>query len=379
MSRALTIASPHARGAPVAPARGIWLVGPSYDLSFIILSAALAAVPHLAHSWSRSTVFVDLAVTMLIGGPHLFATYTMTVMEPDFRARYPRYAMGALVLPIIIVTLAITNLTLLVTVFFFWASVHVIHQAAFVADAYRFKDPRGWSWTSRVIDYGLLFTSMYPIATSKLMQGAFRTGGRTLLFPEALRLPVLPPLVWAAFLSFLVAFLVKTGWEIGHGRFHGPKTLHMAVATALFALTPTLSNLDVAFEGLNVWHSFQYLAVVLYLNRVREQRGLIGSRLVRTVSRRGPRLYALCLGFTLGAGALFFVVLATVVKLGAFSRGAPMNNFLLGPIYSEQHYFAFYSVILSFLLIHYYFDHFLFLHADAKITPTFEPLTAEAA
>ena len=79
------------------------------------------------------------------------------------------------------------------------------------------------------------------------------------------------------------------------------------------------------------------------------------------------------------AGALFFVVLATVVKLGAFSRGAPMNNFLLGPIYSEQHYFAFYSVILSFLLIHYYFDHFLFLHADAKITPTFEPLTAEAA
>jgi len=48
------------------------------------------------------------------------------------------------------VALAALDLTLLVTVFFFWASVHVIHQAAYVADVYRFKDPRGWSWTSRI-------------------------------------------------------------------------------------------------------------------------------------------------------------------------------------------------------------------------------------
>jgi hypothetical protein len=368
----------HTRAVDPSP-RGIWLVSPFYDLAFIILSAALAALPHVAHSLSRSTVFVDLAVTMLIGGPHLFATYTMTVMEPGFRARYPRYAKGALLLPVVIVTLAITNLTLLVTVFFFWASVHVIHQAAFVADAYRLKDPRGWSWTSRVIDYGLLFTSMYPIATAKLMHGDFHTGGRALLFPGFLQFGFLPPLIWAAFLGFLVAFLTKTAWEIRHRRFHGPKTLHLAVATALFALTPTLANLDVAFEGLNVWHSFQYLAVVLYLNRLREQRGLIGSRLVRTVSRRGARLYGLCLAFTIGAGMLFLALLGAVVRLGVFASGAPMGNFLFGTVYSEQHYFAFYSVILSFLLVHYYFDHFIFLHADAKITPTFEPLAAEAA
>jgi hypothetical protein len=361
------------------PIRGLWLVSPAYDLSFIILSAALAALPHLAHSLARSTVFVDLAVTMLIGGPHLFATYTMTLMEPDFRARYPQYARGAFFLPVLIVTLAITNLTLLVTIFFFWASVHVIHQAAFVADAYRLKDPRGWSWTSRVVDYGLLFTSMYPIATGKLMQGAFQTGGRTLLFPAFLRLPFLPPLVWAAFLGFGVAFIVKSAWEIRHHRLHGPKTLHVVIATSLFALTPTLRNLDVAFEGLNVWHSFQYLAVVLYLNRLREQRGFIGSSLVRRVSRRGLRLYGLCLAFTVGAGVLFLGMLGIVVKLGAFARGAPMANFLFGTVYAEQHYFAFYSVILSFLLIHYYFDHFLFLHADAKITPKFEPLAAVAA
>ena len=34
-----------------------------------------------------------------------------------------------------------------------------------------------------------------------------------------------------------------------------------------------------------------------------------------------------------------------------------------------QHYFSFYAVVLSALLIHYYFDHFLFLQVDDVITP----------
>ena len=355
-----------------------WLVGPYYDLAFIIFSAALLFLPHVSHALVKSNIFVDLLVTMLIGGPHLFATYTMTVMEPGFRERYPIYSKGAYLLPVIIVALAIWNLTLLVTVFFFWASVHVIHQAAFIADAYRMKDPRGWTWTSRVIDYGLLMTCMYPIATAKLMNGQFVTGGRHLLFPGFLELAIVPDLLWVVFLSFLAAFIVKTVQELRSGRFHGPKTLHMTVATSLFFATPMLSNLDVAFQGLNVWHSFQYLAVVLYLNRLRGQNGLIGSPLVRRVSARGWKLYGMCLAFTIGAGVAFLAVLGLVVRLGAFRTGTPMHNFAYGTIWSDQHYFSFYSVILSFLLIHYYFDHFIFLGRDREITPTFAPLRSAA-
>ena len=349
----------------------LWLVSPGYDLGFIILSAALLVFPHLSHALVGSNVGVDLIVTMLIGGPHLFATYTMTVMEPDFRARYPRYARGAVLLPVLIVSLAALNLTLLVTIFFFWASVHVIHQAAFVADAYRLKDPRGWTWPSRVIDYGLLGTCMYPVATSKLMHGEFVTGGRTLLFPAFLKLEAIPVLLWIAFFGFLAAFVIKTLREARTGLWHGPKTLHMSLATILFLLTPLLPNLDVAFQGLNTWHSFQYLALVLYLNRLRESRGLIGSPVVRSVSRRGWRLYALCLGFTVGAGVLFFLVLGVVSSLGLFPTGGPMPALFL-TVTREQYYFSFYSVILSFLLIHYYFDHFLFLNLDQKLTPWFD-------
>ncbi len=182
--------------------QGAWLVSRSYDLAFIILSCAFVVFPHLSYAVLGKNIYVDLTVTLLIGGPHLFATYTMTVMEPRFRERWPRYTLGALLLPPLIVTLAILNLTLLVTIFFLWASVHVIHQVAYVTDAYRMKDPRGWDWTSRIIDYGLLATAMYPIATEKFIKGQFQTGGRTLLFPEFLKQPWVAWPVWAAFIGF---------------------------------------------------------------------------------------------------------------------------------------------------------------------------------
>lgn len=113
-----------------------------------------------------------------------------------------------------------------------------------------------------------------------------------------------------------------------------------------------------AFQGLNVWHSFQYLAVVLYLNRVRAEKGLIGSEYVAKVSKSGRSLYLLCLMFTLGAGLAYVLVRLILHFTGAW-----------GGDLTQHHYFAFYSVVLSCLLIHYYFDHFLFLQVDDVITP----------
>jgi hypothetical protein len=351
---------------------GLWLVSRRYDLAFVILSAVLVAFPHASFAVLGKNVYVDLTVTLLIGGPHLFATYTMTFLEPRFRESWPRYTLGALVLPPLIVSLAVWNLTLLVTVFFFWASVHVIHQVAYVTDAYRMKDPRGWDWRGRLVDYGLLATALYPIATHKLISGEFRTGGRALLFPEVLKQPWVAWPVWGAFLFFAAAFVWRTLVEWRSGRLHPAKTLLVALSALLFFLTPLLSNLDVAFQGLNTWHSFQYLAIVLYLNRYRAARGLIGSPLVRRVSRRGLSLYGLCLAFTLGTAAAYFGVLALVVRLGAFATDGPFRMLFFGQIHAGQHFFAFYSVILSFLLVHYYFDHFIFLQRDRVITPRFE-------
>jgi hypothetical protein len=355
-----------------------WLVSPKYDLLLIIFSSSLLVVPHFFSAIGGMTnVVVDLLVTALIGGPHLFATYTMTFMEPRFRERYKRYTWGALLMPVIVVTLAIVNLTLLVTLFFFWASVHVIHQALYIADSYRNKDPRWthlnlahWRKYSQIIDYGLLMTSLYPIATFKftgtplwfgntnVSEHGFETGGRVLLFPEFLKADWMAYLATVAFFTLLILFISKTIWEYRNGLFHGPKTLHMSLAAILFFITPVMNNLDVAFQGLNVWHSFQYLAVVLYLNRLRAERGLIGSQFVANLSKRGSRLYWLCFAFTVGAALLYLLVRFIVTATGVWTDN---------PI--QIHYFSFYSVILSALLVHYYFDHFLFLQVDDVITP----------
>ena len=47
----------------------------------------------------------------------------------------------------------------------------------------------------------------------------------------------------------------------------------MTLAAGLFFIIPALQNLDVTFQRLNTWHSFQYLAVVILLNRYRQVHG----------------------------------------------------------------------------------------------------------
>ena len=352
--------------------RSRWLVSAPYDLAFIIGSAILLFVPHAIHLLWPSNIVVDLAIAAAIGGPHLFATYTLTFMEPNFRRRYPRYTAGALLLPLPVLATAIIDLDLLVTAFFFLAALHVIHQAGYVADSYRAgrPEPAATRGLSRLIDYGLLLSSLLVLASFKftgaplrifgmeLSEHQFATGGRRLLFPGFLQAEVLAWALMTAFVLCAAAFVVKSLHEAAQGRLNLPKTLHMVLAAGLFFITPALQNLDVAFQGLNTWHSFQYLAVVIFLNRCRRAQGLIGSPRVARFATRGARLYGVCLAFTAATGLVYLALRGTVLLLDAWPGDA-----------LQQHYFAFYVAVLSALLIHYYFDHFLFLRVDGVITP----------
>lgn len=352
------------------PAR--WLVSAPYDLTFIIGSAVLVFVPHAIHLLWPSAIVVDLAVAATIGGPHLFATYTLTFMEPNFRRRYPRYTAGALLLPLLVVGAALAHLDLLVTAFFFLAALHVIHQAGYVADSYRAKlpEPPALQRLARGIDYGLLLSSLFVLATFRftgarlrifgtdLGEHPFATGGRRLLFPAFLQTELLAWALLLAFLTCAALFAAKSVHEAAQGRLNLPKTLHLTVAGGLFFVTPALQNLDVAFQGLNTWHSFQYLAVVIFLNRCRQAQGLIGAARTARFATSGVRLYGVCLAFTAAAGLVYLALRGAVLLVDAWPGDT-----------QQQHYFAFYVAVLSALLIHYYFDHFLFLRIDGVITP----------
>jgi hypothetical protein len=329
---------------------GTWLESARWDVTFVIGSALLAAVPlSLYYVFGVSTTVINFLVAGLIGGPHLYATFGYTLAEPSFRRRYGALLLPCVAIPVLVAWLAVANMALLLTIFFFWASVHVLHQIAYVNDIYRRKDAQPRSFGSRLIDYGLIFTGLYPLASFKLIRGEFVVGGdRPLLVPQFARHEEIAWAVVATFLFFLAAYIVKTYREWRAGRLSVPSVALVSTATVVSLSIPTFSNLDVAFQGYNTWHSFQYLALVWYLNRLRKRQGEITNRVIDAVTGPGRSwaYYGLHLGLT---GAAFAVIMA-LYRLAGLDWAQ-----------------SYYTVVLGSLLIHYYVDHLVFTRAGAMI------------
>jgi hypothetical protein len=327
-----------------------WIYKASWDLPLLIFSALLVPLPFLA-AWAaqasgwlkpqQSVDAVNIAVAALVGGPHLFSTVTYSLLDGGFRSRYPRYAALAVLLPVGVVWLGIYHYTFLITFFFSWASLHVLHQIIYLTDCYRERTPAGEPVWSKLVDYGLILTGLYPIGIYKLSLRQFYVGGVVLPYPDWLRALPLPQIAGVIFGLFLVAWLGKTALEFHNGSVSVPKTLLIAITTLVSFFLPMGSNLDVLFQGYNTWHSFQYLFLLWLINRLREQRGELEDGLIRRLVRRGSmKVYYACF-----VGATACLVLLTVVVRA------------VTPLKADQSYFV---VVLSVLLVHYYFDHFLF-------------------
>ena len=269
---------------------GPWLRNQRWDLTFIILSISLVAVPLIMfYHLGVPVLYVNLLVALVVGGPHMYSTYTVSFLEPNFRRRYPVYAGIAFLIPIAVIYLAVANLTLLLTVFFFWASVHVLHQISFFVDCYRAKGGHPEPLWSRLVDYGVVFTCLYPIATYKLVRGEFIVENRPMLIPEIFRTDLLVWLAATAFGVVLFLFIARTVKEVRERRVNVPKTLLISLTAVVSFFVPAIENIEVAFQGMNTWHSFQYLALIWYMNALRKQRGQIGNNLVQKNFRRGKK------------------------------------------------------------------------------------------
>ncbi len=330
-----------------ASTEGVWLRSRNWDLTFLILSAALVPIPLLMyHGLGLSQTAVNLIVAGLVGGPHLYSTFTYTFMEPNYRRRHKRFLLASLALPVIVTVMAFVNLQILLTVFFTWASIHVLHQITYINDCYVAKGARPRPLKERIVDYGVVFTCLYPMATPQILNGEFQLGGEQIYVPDFVtNSPFLRDLhVFAAFAVFgifLVLWLGKTVRDARRGALLVPSVLLISLTIVIGFTLPLFPNLDVAFQGFNCWHSFQYLALIWYLNLMRKERGEIDNHFVAEAN--GPdrplRFYGLNVALTLAAGALVLVL----HRVG----GIELQT-------------AYYIVILSTLLQHYYLDHLQF-------------------
>lgn len=349
----------------------LWLRSRRWDLALISFSVILVPLPYIIYLIAvRLGIEPDIArngingfVAVAIGGPHMMSTFLRTGLDRDFRKRYPMLIRSSVIIPIIVVSLAFLNLNLLLTIFFFWAAMHVLHQVTYITELYNHKEHtfvrRGTSVSlmARVIDYGVILTCLFPFAALKISMGQFDVGTNDLtsVIPEFFQATWLFVVMTAIFVTALSAFIVKSVIEYRNGILNWPKTIFIMLTVGVAFIIPSLPNLDTAFQGLNTWHSFQYLAITFYIIGIRAayRRMDTSAPLVSRFSRFGTKgLFALSTMMLVGSALVFAVVyaIAPVVRPG---------------IDGNQHFdIAYYTAILSFLWIHYYHDHFLFTNFE---------------
>jgi hypothetical protein len=305
----------------------------------------------ISFTWDAdaSRNFINGIIALFIGGPHMYATYSRTVLDKSFSSKHKAFLGLSLLIPIGVIYLGVTWFQLLITVFFFWASIHILHQMAYIMECYSARAKSHASTLGNLIDYAVVFTSLYPIATYKFIHDQFFIGGNKILFPDFLKSEIVFYLVSAVFAASAVLFIWKTVKEVREGTAHYPKILLISLTSIIAFLLPAASNLDVAFQGFNAWHSFQYLGLTMYINHLRHDRGEIGSKFVDSLSS-GERSW----------GFYFFNVGLTVMAVIVISLLIYFKP-VLGLSFDQ----CYYIVVLSFLLVHYLYDHLLF--TDIKV------------
>ncbi len=352
----------------------MWLRDKKWDLIYITFSVIVVPMPYLFYligmHWFNlsddiSRNLINGFVAVAIGGPHMMSTFLRTGLDEGFKSRYPMLIRSSVIIPIVVVSLAFLNLNLLLTVFFFWAAMHVLHQVTYIVELYNHKEHSyiransAVTPAARLVDYAVILTCMFPIAAFKISNGSFEVGVNDLtqVIPTLFQDAWFFWLMSSVFLVALGLYIAKTVREYQNGYLNWPKTVFIVFTVVVAFSMSALPNLDTAFQGLNTWHSFQYLAITFYIIKIKQQYGNLDqsaplvARFSRGKDSRG--LYFLSTIMLVGSAMIFVVVYAAahVVTPGTV-HASDLANWRFDV--------AYYTAILSFLWIHYYHDHFLF-------------------
>ncbi len=389
-----------------------WIFSPGWDKRWIIFPALLAPVPPLVYYLSiyllgRFTALdaatrvgaaediVSLFVMVLVGGPHVWVTFTRTWLHPEFRQReriwfYASFA----VVPTVAVMALSSEFTrkLLLTGFFFIASLHIIHQLSYVIRFYQDRDAAKPSLKSRLIDIGAVVFPLYPLSTFRMVmvnEGSMAFAWATQIFgidqARALKFnigrahPILPEFIlsdwfWmlnlAGFIVCMSLWAAKSFREHADGILHKPKFMLICCAIGVGLFCPLLPNLDSAFQGFNLWHSLQYIALTWFIMRTQVKGGNRLNPFVRWLSaddNSGRRYYGVAFAIVLGLIAVILgvaLIISNVQGVGMLGGAGEVGSLGYRPGAILQAYYLF---GFGLLLTHYFHDAFFFnMHTFSK-------------
>jgi hypothetical protein len=337
--------------AMAAPPEGtLWIRDKRFDLVFLTLSGVLVFLPYLSYGFLKkigmsegtSSLIVGLSVTILVGGPHMYSTYLRTAFEPRFRRRWGILAYLPLVLiPTLVIIGSVYSFILLLTGFFLWASLHVTHQAQFISETYRMRKGAPIRAIDRWLDGAVILGALYLMAMYKFVENRFALGDAVLFFPDFLKHRAVAVAFTVGYAAFFVFYAVRTWREIRRGESSWPRLLFMTMTVAMAFVVPVFDNLDMSFQGFNTWHSLQYLALTWFMLGREADTGRIGSHITRALAGRENtrKFYFSMIGATFAAGVIYLILWKGL--------NFPQDR-------------SYYVVVLSFLLVHYFYDHILF-------------------
>src|SRR5262245_48059924 len=90
-----------------------WLKDATFDIVVLVASVAIVPAVLIAMWLGASSAAINLGVTALVGGPHVFCTFSATFADKNFRKRNPWLIASSLLIPAGVVWLTIHSFQVL--------------------------------------------------------------------------------------------------------------------------------------------------------------------------------------------------------------------------------------------------------------------------
>jgi len=330
---------------------GTWIQSPLFDLSFFVVSPILS---FLVVFGARVSPLVPIAVTMFLGFPHYYSTFSFYFWD-QYRDRHlTRWFLffgGPILIGAATVAAFAFRLSLLYSaVIFFWTAIHVSRQSSGLLSIYRHRSGQPDPVDKRVANWAILSMNLWFTI--------WNLQTYPLLYRQAARFGTwVPAVIWMAFAVWAVVSAVLLAvnlWNRARSGRNAPtqaEIVFILASVAMFHPYLWVADPALATLGMLSGHFVQYLGIVWLLHR-RKYAHTHGFDLWRPVAAMSASTPLLIVSLAV----LSLLTLGTYVAAMRFSRAA-----------------LFEVASMSVIFVHYYLDGLFWAFRDPQVRRTIGP------
>lgn len=302
---------------PIAagPPAGRWIVSARYDTLFFTASLLVPFALWGAFSLGWMTgLAVYVTFQLAFNMPHNFQTWTMSLLEPEDRARHGRIYLGVAILALVVlgVPMALSPEGFYPWVrdaLVYWGYFHLVRQHYGFQRIYERRmggvSPHESWWYGRYLDIVCYAPLLIRFRDPELM--TIRAAGRSMWIQHPVPFGWVVTVLVVVYAGAILAGAMHHILMVRRGRREcGPRGwLILSVTVCFGAAALAIPNLLVSIAVVTAYHNIQYLGLVWFHNRTRAESGEgTGNVTIGWISRRRVLVYA---GVSFAYGVVIFV------------------------------------------------------------------------